>query len=197
MPESKLHLELRTAVYLFLRLAFGERASVGSEQFVYWNPREPRKCLAPDAMLKLGSQNDVFATWKTWERGAPDVAVEIVSSTDARTWDSKLDEYHELGVRELVRFDPEAAAGNRLEVWDLIDGDLAPREITGDAAESRLLEGHFWVVRPYGSYEAALRLAVGSPSGVLVPTPEEREALRADAAERRIAELEAELAKRG
>ena len=40
MPESKQHLDLRTALYLVLRLAFGESANMGYEQFVYWNPRE-------------------------------------------------------------------------------------------------------------------------------------------------------------
>jgi hypothetical protein len=31
--------------------------------------------------------------------------------------------YHELGVKELVRFDADAPEGARLRVWDRVDGD--------------------------------------------------------------------------
>lgn len=209
VPETKLHLDLRTGLYHLLRLELAGRACVGSDQFVYWNARDPRRCLSPDAFLKHGVPDEQFPVWKVWERGAPEVAVEIVSPSDDRTWDWKLESYHELGVRELVRFDPEAPEGARLEVWDLIEGDLAPRSVEGECAESWQLVGLYWVVRPLDG-ALGLRLARGGPEGPLLPTPSERESRRADeearradeetrradAAERRLAELEAELAKR-
>jgi len=48
VPETTVHLELRAALYTVMKLAFGERATIGSDQFVYWDPTDPRQCLAPD-----------------------------------------------------------------------------------------------------------------------------------------------------
>lgn len=54
-----------------------------------------------------------------WERGAPELAVELVSDSDASesAWAAKLQRYRRLGVRELVRFDCEASESG-LRVWD-------------------------------------------------------------------------------
>src|SRR5687767_12382520 len=37
-PETGVHLELRTALFLVLRGELSRRAFVGSEQFLYWDP---------------------------------------------------------------------------------------------------------------------------------------------------------------
>ncbi|XXX80278.1 Uma2 family endonuclease [Sorangium sp. So ce134] len=211
VPETKRHLELRTLLYLVLK-TFSDRAAIGSEQFVYWSASDPRRCLAPDAFVRLGTPDTPFGSWKTWERGAPELAVEIVSEHDAdtQTWEEKLGKYHELGVLELVAFDPEAAPGERLRVWDRIDGDLVERVVEGERSPCTVLDLH-WVVVPAAGYPAALRLARTPDGAELVLTPEEAERRRAEAerrraeaeqaarasAERRIAELEAELRRRG
>src|SRR5437773_596796 len=77
VPETKRHLEVRTALYQILKHALGERALIGSDQFVYWDPTDPSECLAPDAFVRLGARDELFDSWKTWERGAPHLAVEI------------------------------------------------------------------------------------------------------------------------
>jgi hypothetical protein len=46
VPETKRHLEQRTALYQSLTVAFRDRALIGSNQFVYWDPTDPRQCLA-------------------------------------------------------------------------------------------------------------------------------------------------------
>ena len=72
VPETKRHLELRTLLYQFLKLAFSERAAIGRDQFVYWDPSDPRACLAPDGFLRFGEVNDLFPSWhgsealRTW-----------------------------------------------------------------------------------------------------------------------------------
>ncbi|XYI02995.1 Uma2 family endonuclease [Sorangium sp. So ce1128] len=202
--ETKRHLEIRTLLYIVLK-TFADRAAIGSDQFVYWSASDPSRCLAPDAFVRLGTPDTPFGSWKTWERGAPELAVEIVSEHDAdpQTWADKLRKYHELGVRELVAFDPDAAPGERLRVWDRLDGDLVERVVEGERSPCTVLELH-WVVAPAAGQLAALRLA-RTPDGVeLVLTPEEAARRRAEAeqaarvsAERRIAELEAELRRRG
>lgn len=195
VPESQLHLDLRTLLYHLLRDHLGPAATVGSEQFMYWAADDPRQVLAPDAYVKLVPTGAPVRSWKTWERGAPDVAVEIVSDADAPgvAWDEKLARYHRLGVRELVRFDPRPGAHPRVAVWDRVADDLVERQLDGDLAASLVLGGTWWVVAPADGYDVALRLARDPEGRDLVPTRAEAR----EAAERRVAELEAELRRRG
>ena len=177
MPETKLHLKLRTALYLILTRELAPRACIGSDQFVYWNAKDPRRCLAPDAFVKLGGHDDEFRSWKTWERGTPELAVEILS--DDEDWEEKLDWYHELGVRELVSYDPSRA---RLRVWDRVSEDLVERVVEGPTTPCLTLGLH-WVICPLAG-EPVLRLAHDAEGASLLPTAEE-------AALARVAELEA------
>src|SRR5256885_15774419 len=83
MPETRRHLEVRTALFQSFREAFGDRAVIGSEQFVYWDPTDPGQCCAPDLMVRVGEPDAPFRSWKVWERGAPQLAVEVISDADA------------------------------------------------------------------------------------------------------------------
>ena len=135
MPQSKTRLTLRTFLYQLLKFALGPAHSVGSQQFVYFNAADPKKCLAPDAFVKLDVPDTQFGTWKTWERGGPpNLAVEIVSPNEdaEKDWSDKLARYFECGVAEVVRFDPAAPEGARLRVWDRLDDDLVERVVTLD-----------------------------------------------------------------
>jgi Uma2 family endonuclease len=160
VPESKRHLTLRTALYQILSLEVRGAHSVGSEQFVYWNARDPRRCCSPDAFVKLSVADEMFETWKTWERGVPELVVEILSRSDREhdTWNDKLERFHELGAREVVRFDADAAPGERLRVWDRMEDDLVERVVDGDATPC-LTFALFWVVRPVDGVDIGLRLA--------------------------------------
>jgi len=197
--ESKLHLELCTLLYQVLKLAFAGRASVGCDQFVYWDAKDPRANLAPDAFVRLGPSDERFRTWKVWERGAPHVAVEVISHTDVgeKAWATKLEKYERLGVQELVRFEPEAEPPS-LRVWDRVENDLVEREVTGKSAASKVLPGH-WVIAAHPEHGPALRLSHDEEGTSLFLTDAEAEARRADAeaegrraAEARVRELEAE-----
>jgi Uma2 family endonuclease len=171
MPESKLHLVLRIFLFRLLRFALGPGHRVGSEQFLYWNAADSTRCLAPDAVVRLGVPDALFKTWKTWEEGGvPDLAVEIVSESDRRSWSDKFADYRELGVKELIRFDPSAPEGGRLQVWDRVSEDLVERAIAGDRTPCLTL-GLNWVVHPVESQPIGLRLA--DDGGRLLETPEE------------------------
>jgi Uma2 family endonuclease len=183
VPETKLHLQLRTALFMILTHELAARARIGSDQFVYWNAKDPRRCLAPDVFVKLGGPDERFDSWKTWVRGTPEVAVEILSENEA--WEEKLDRYHELGVRELVSYDAEVA---RIRVWDRVDDDLVERVVEG-VTPCLTLEA-FWVVALGEDGQRSLRLARDVAGLDLWPTPVE--AVQ-KAAETRIAELEAKL----
>ncbi len=209
MPESKRHLELRTILYLLLKQAFADRAIVGSDQFVYWDPTDPRQCLAPDGLLQMGRPDEDYETWKVWERGAPDIAVEIVSRSDAPEpdWEEKLEKYRKIGLKELVRFDHRPVR-NALRIWDNVEGDLVERDMSDPEARQSLVLPYFWHV----TADRTLRLAEDAAGTRLLPTPQERadseaqradseaqraesEAQRADSAESEVARLRAELAR--
>jgi len=199
MPEGALHLFLRILLKRIIERLLGAGSTVGSEHFIYWNARDPKRCLSPDVFVKLGVPATWYKSWKTWDQGgAPELAVEIVSSEQAAEpkWEEKVSRYHELGVRELVRFDPDAPELQRLRVWDRIDEDLVERRVRADNTPCVTLR-LTWVVVPTEDAPAALRLC--DAGGRLLPTDGEAERLareaeraRAEAAEkaRDIAEKE-------
>ncbi len=211
VPETQLHLDLRTLLYHLLREFLADQATVGSDQFVYFDASDPSACLAPDVYVGLSPPGEKIRTWKVWERGAPQVAVEITSDSDAPDlpWRDKLARYQRLGVQELIRFDAEQDE-RPLRVWDRVDGALSERRVTGARASSLVLPLH-WVVAPAEGMPRSLRI---EHAGELVMTDKEArqaeaEARRAEAearqaeaearraAEQRLKELEAELRKRG
>jgi Uma2 family endonuclease len=212
MPEHKIHVELRTALYQLIQLALGDRVIVGSEQFVYWDAANPNRRLAPDLMVWVGAPDTIFGAWKVWERGAPHVAVEIVSPSDKPPgpWKAKLDRYRQCGVPEVVRFDPESATAP-LRIWDRIENDLVERDLEAPAALRCDALALYWHIVRHPILGPMLRLARGSDGDGLLPTPEEarqqeaaarqqeaaarqQEAAARLAAEARVAELERELA---
>jgi len=185
VPETKLHLKLRTLLFELLELAFAERASIGSDQFIYWDPTDPKACLAPDAFVRWGEPDRMFRSWKVWERGAPQLAVEVISVDDQRDrdWEAKLVRYRRLGILELVRFDPEQEA-DPLRIWDNVGADLVERVVTAVPTKSLVLPGH-WIVVKDPKLGITLRLSRDEQGRDLYATKAER-----------IRELEAALARR-
>ena len=179
-----------------LQAAFGERAVIGSDQFLYWEPSNPRACCAPDVMVRLGERDDEFDSWKVWERGAPQLAIELVSAADASTlsWAEKLDRYHHVGIVELVRFDREAEE-SPLRLWDNIDGDLVERDPSApDFRRSDVLEA-YWTLGHGAKGRHWLRLARDEAGAQPFLTPAEHAEIERQRAETRLAEVEAELAR--
>jgi Uma2 family endonuclease len=190
VPESTRHFRLRTLLFQFLKYAFEDAAMIGSDQFVYWDPTNPRVCLAPDAFVCFGTPNADFDSWKAWERGVPQVAVEIISDSDASeaSWDVKFERYRRLGVSELVWFDyhtPERP----LRIWDFVGDDLLERRLLEPWARSHHL-GAYWLPVEGENGELSLRLSRDELGLLLLPTPEEyhAEQRRIEAEGRRTAE---------
>jgi len=190
VPETKQHFRLRTLLYDFLALAFADRATIGCDQFVYWDPTDPKACLAPDAFVRLGEPDHLFRSWKVWEHGAPQLAIEVISDADERDrdWDAKLRRYQRLGVTELVRFDPNAVDARPLRIWDSIGDDLVEREAADPSVPSRVLPG-CWRIVETSELGPTLCLSHDTLGESLYPTPKEK-------AEQRIRELEEQLRSR-
>jgi hypothetical protein len=222
VPEARRHFLLRAALFHTVWEAFRAGAAVGSDQFVYWDPTDPRACCAPDVFVKAGAHDESFESWKAWERGAPDLVVEITSASDASEgpWDQKLDRFRRLGCKEIVRFDPENQ-DCPLRIWDGIDGDVAERDPADPGFNRSDTLGMYLCVYRDAELGPALGVARDPEGRDRLPTPAEARQREAEArqqadearqceaearqretearhkAERRIAELEAELAKRG
>lgn len=82
MPTPSCTWKLRTLLYQLLKDYLGSGATVGSDPCVYY-ASDPRKAVAPDVYVQLRAPIGKLESWKVWERGAPDVAVEILSDSDA------------------------------------------------------------------------------------------------------------------
>jgi Uma2 family endonuclease len=193
VSETKRHLKTRTNLFLLLEDAFAGKAAIGSDQFVYWDPEDPRKCLSPDAFVKLDAKDEAFDNWKVWERSAPDLAVEIVSASDRpeAEWTEKLARYRASGIREVTRFDAENET-RPIRVWDRIDGDLVERAPHDQDLRECAVLGLWWTLLP-SDLGPMLRLARDRAGHDLLPTPdEERLRLAEELAEERKARALAE-----
>jgi Uma2 family endonuclease len=190
----------------------GDRVVVGTEQFIYYDAADPKRCLAPDVMVWVGGPDEIFGSWKVWERGAPHVAVEIVSPSDSPPgpWQEKLHRYRSCGIGEIVRFDP-VARSSQLRIWDRVEGDLVERDLTSPEGMRCDALGLYWCLTRDESFGLMLRLARDEQGLQLLPTPREARKLEAEArkleaearkleaetAAARIRVLEDELRKRG
>ena len=200
VPEGHLHWELLVVLWLSVREALGDTSLVAADMFLYWDPTNPRRCLAPDLAVRVGEPFRMLTSWKTWEHGAPHVGVEVVSDWDKTdsTTEEKLERYRQAGIAEVVRFDP-ADKSEQLRFWDLVEGDLVERDPSDPEAHRCDALGFYWCV-VQSHLGPTLRLSRDKDGRDLLLTSTEKaraemEALRAEK-EARIAELEAELAKR-
>jgi hypothetical protein len=175
VPETKPSLERRIVLYNSVRRACGAEVTIGSDQFVYYDPTTPTKRLAPDVFVRLGAPDTSFNVWFTWERGAPHLGVEIISTSDSResVWDEKLERYRTAGICEVVAFDATDRAP--LRVWDLVGGDMVER--AQDDPELRWCETLklWWVTVQDPQFGPMLRLAHDREGSDLLLTDQEAE----------------------
>ncbi len=177
--------------------ARGLTAFVGSNQFIYWAQFEPTRSVAPGLYVVPGlSPRTQFDSIQTWVDGrVPSFALEIVSQDKRKDYVLAPERYAELGVRELVIYDPKAAR-RRGEgvVWQVYRrlakrGFVQVEATQADRVRSKVLGCFLREVRgPRGALE--LRLGAGPSGDELVPT--EAEAERAEKERERAARLEAE-----
>jgi hypothetical protein len=201
MGETLLHRDIVEFVRLLLqRFAekIGRAGKIGANQFIYWVEFHPEITLAPDVYFLPGvSPDTTIETWKTWETGiVPSFALEVVSKSIKKDYETILRHYDDLGVREVVIFDPLAGRPRSKRVRFQVYRRLPARGLVrveasdGDRVRSKEMGCWLWAV----GKDKAMRLRVGTgPEGdVLFPTAEEEERARAEAEATR---AEAEAAK--
>lgn len=182
-----------------------------------WDPERAKAHVAPDICVFSTTPVAVeaLASLRTWEgHEPPTLAVEILNDAAKGSYGNLPDRYAASGVRELWVFDPllsgpTAHGGpHRLQVWDRDETGSFVRRYAGEGpVRSPLLDAYLVVVHE----GRKLRIAEDREGTRFWTTAEEaeraakeaeraaKEAERAakEAALARIAELEAELAKRG
>ena len=180
-------------------------ALVGADQFIYYRQHAPTVRVSPDIYVLPGVRPGTrVPSWKTWETGiVPSFAFEIVSKDWEKNYAESPVRYAELGVSELVIFDPAPERHPDGVVWQVFRrvGDRPLRQIEisqGDRVRSKVL-GCF--LRVVGSDDSMrVRLALGPRGDALFPTAEEAERAAAEsartAAEAALAQKEVALAEK-
>jgi len=179
----------------------GKKAFVGSDQFIYWEQYNPRKVVAPDLYVLPGVAPETrVPVWKVWEtRVVPSFALEIMSEDQRKDVEESPRRYAELGVRELILFDPEPETrrdGIRFRVFRPVGkrGLVLVEATNEDRVRSKVLDA--WIRVMGRGLQTRLRVGLGARGEELLPTAEERaeaEAKRAEAEAKR-AEAEAKRA---
>jgi Uma2 family endonuclease len=199
VPESGPHKRLRKTLDDTLERWFEDRARVEADMFLYFNATDPRECCAPDIFVRMGEPHTTeIGCWKTWERGVPHLALEIISKSDRGDppWSKKFACYEKLGVPELVRFDMERPA-RPLRIWDRVEEDLVERDPGGPEFHRCDALDAYWIVLPAGEH-LDLRLSRDAAGTDLYRTPQELEREKDQALAQKdqaLRELRAELAR--
>ncbi|MEJ7729018.1 MAG: Uma2 family endonuclease [Polyangiaceae bacterium] len=164
---------------------------VGSNQFIYWVQYSPTRSVAPDLYVLPGVPSDAAPkSWKVWETGVvPSFALEVVSDDVRKDYEESPVRYAELGLRELVVFDPDSAASPDRVRWQVFRrlprGGLSLVERTdGDGVRSEVLG--CWLRAVGAGSSLRVRVATGANGEELLPTEGESE----HAAEQRALEAE-------
>lgn len=187
---------------------------VTRDNFFAWVEKEPLVRVSPDVyLLDDPPPHPRPKMWQTWLPGhkPPRWALEIVSDDWKKDDNLNPRKYAQLGVRELVIFDPEVAGSSnarngraKLQVYRRDADGAFVRVYRGEGPAFSEELGAYLIVRTIdgGTF---LRLARDAAGADLVPTTEERASTaeerakaaeeRANAAEERLRALEAELAR--
>ena len=152
---------LRPLVEDYLRELRGP-TFVGADQYVGWDPDDPEKVLAPDVYVLPGvAPGEDFEFWKVWQTGiVPSFALEIVSKRKKKDYTDVPPLYGELGVDELIIFDPRfkrRRAGLRFQVYRSVArrGFVRVEATNDDRVRSRVLGCWIRVVGDGGASASA------------------------------------------
>ena len=110
-----------------LMLYYRERADVyvSADLLIYYEEGNPRVSVAPDVFVVVGVEDRMRGNYKVWEEGkGPDFVLEVASPN---TWREdvgpKRAVYARLGVREYLLYDPTGEHYSpRLQGYRLVDG---------------------------------------------------------------------------
>ena len=127
-----------------LEIHFAHRPDVyvAGDLLIYYEEGDPRASVAPDAFVVFGAEDRLRQTYKLWEEPkAPDFVLEVAS---ANTW--REDEgrkralYERLGVREYWQYDPTGEyLGVGLKGHRLVEGAYKPQPVVQSVDRTLIL----------------------------------------------------------
>ena len=190
---------------------------VSGDLLIYYEEGDPRARVAPDTFVVFGAEDRLRQSYKLWEEPkAPDFALEVASEN---TW--REDEgrkrvlYERLGIREYWQYDPTGEyLGVRLKGHRLVEGAYVPQPVARSLDRTFILRSETLgldlhvrgskmqfrdpvTAKPLRSHmeaAAARREAVAARREAEIRA--EREVAARRAAEARLAELEALVARK-
>ncbi len=130
MGETDTHrLAMVRFIELLTRHYAGQQVYVSGDLLVYYVEGNPKKVVVPDAFIAKGVAPGKRRIYKIWEEGkVPDLVIETTSrKTRLNDLHDKSDLYASLGVQEYFLFDPEG---------DYLDPPLQGRRLNGATYES-------------------------------------------------------------
>lgn len=172
---------------------------VGGDAFFAWVPEHPLVRVSPDVYTVSEPPDPLPKAFHMWTPGhrPPRFALEIVSEAWRKDYHDNPPKYAQLGVAELVIFDPEGDRARSRERTPLqlfrraADGVFVRVYVGPGPVYSDELEG--WLVVVGAGASSTLRLALDAAGQRLVPTEAERAELERTAKEQeRSARLAAE-----
>jgi Uma2 family endonuclease len=181
MAETTLHRKVMSDLIQGLedRYAAVPDVWVGGNLFLYYEKGNRSACVSPDVLMARGVAKWDRDTYMLWEEGVPPCLVIEVTSKSTKDEDEGLKKrkYQEIGVEELVLFDPygEYLRPNRLKGYRLENGRYRPMRLERDGSLVSRTTG--LTLRPEG---LRLRL-VDTITGERLPWHEEIEEARARA----------------
>jgi len=185
MAETTLHRVVMSNLIGGLERRYAETADVwvGGNLFLYYMEGDTKKSVAPDVLLARGVGKRHRDTYRLWEEKPPALIFEITSRwTRNEDTEDKPDIYAQIGVAELVLFDPYGEyLTPRFQGYRLVRGRYRPIPLNPDGSLDLQTIG--MTARPEGEQ---LRL-VDTVTGEKLLWNEEIEAARL-AAEKRAAE---------
>ncbi len=194
-PEQGPH--VTDAISMLRHHLGGPTTAVSGDTFVYYVEGDPKKWVSPDCYVAFGVDVESirrFNTYRVWETGkVPDFVLEIGSpSTASNDVGPKRDLYASLGVREYWRFDPTGGDhyGEPLVGEYLVEGEYRRFEMS--AGPGVAPRGHSPLLGLDLCWTEG-RLRFYDPAAGRWLENYTETAARAESAEARVAELEAEL----
>ncbi|MGI5863043.1 MAG: Uma2 family endonuclease [Myxococcales bacterium] len=183
MEQGEIIAVLRSSLERLARQRGWEHVYVGANNYFAWAPERPREWVAPDVYVASAPPKPRPKIWKTWLPGhsPPHWALEIVSVDWKKDYDQDPAKYEELGTRELVLFDPDAAKGRTHTARRF------PLTIYRRTAEGRLAVSYqgpgpafseelgIWLFPTSNDYQPLLRLSEDEAGTKIVLTTAEAE----------------------
>lgn len=162
---------------------------VGSDAFFAWVPTHPLVRISPDVYLLHNPPDplpDGFQVWRP-RQSAPRFALEIVSEDWRKDYRDNPPKYAQLGVQELVIYDPDCVSEPQrgrmpLQVYNRTEDDMFVRYYTGDGPVFSAELGTWLVIADQNG--PVLRLARDLGGRHLIPDAEEAAAKEQERAER-------------